>query len=86
MNDNTVALTYLAVVVAAAFLLWRFSHVRWYWHVLAVAVAFGLGFMPPLVKEQTILYDAALGAAFLFLLFWGAGEPLFKAMHLPRHR
>lgn len=85
MSNAVVVISYLVSMSVALFLLWRFSHIRWYWHVLAVAVALGLGLMPPLAQEAGRNYDVTLGSAFLFLLVWGAGEPLFKVLHLPRH-
>jgi hypothetical protein len=28
----------------------------------------------------------AIGSAFIALLVWGVGEPIYDAMHLPHHR
>ncbi len=33
-----------------------------------------------------IAWTTATLGAFLFLFVWGAGEPLYKGLHLPRHR
>jgi hypothetical protein len=85
MSNSIVALVYLLSVVAAVYLLWRFSHVRWYWHALAAAAALIIGFMPPLTAEATAVYDMLIGAAFLLLIAWGLGELAFKAFHIHRH-
>ena len=85
MSDLVVALIYSLALAAAVYLLWRFSHVRWYWHVLAAAAALTIGFMPPLTAEATALYDMLIGTAFLLLIVWGIGEPVFKVFHIHRH-
>lgn len=85
MSDLTVALIYSAALLAAIYLLWRFSHVRWYWHVLAAVAALIIGFMPPLTAEATAIYDMLIGVAFLLLIAWGLGELAFKAFHIHRH-
>jgi len=89
MSMWVVILSYCMAVALAVYLLWRFGHVNWYWHALALATALGLGVMPPdptltsLLPDQT--YDLAVGSLFLTLLVWGAGEAFFKVLHLPHH-
>jgi hypothetical protein len=80
-----VLLAYVAVFILAAFLLWRFSHIRWYWHAGAVVIALALGMMPLRPDWNGPTMDLTFGALFLFLVVWGCGEPLFKLLHLPRH-
>lgn len=86
MSGFVVFLSYLAALIVAVYMLWRFSHVQWFWHIFAVAAALAIGLMPPLPQSASGAYDMLIGCAFLFLLMWGAGEPLFKVLHLPRHR
>ena len=85
MNFSTIALVYALASAAAIFLLWRFSHVSWYWHGLAVVTAVALGFMPPMRGAGTPVYDMAIGTLFLLLLVWGIGELAFKMFHIHRH-
>ncbi len=85
MSSMIVVLSYLAALAAAVFLLWRFSHVKWVWHLAALAIAIGIGFMPPVKDLPGALYDLLIGSAFLFLLIWGVGEAVFRMLHLPRH-
>ena len=85
MNFSMVALAYAAAFAVALFLLWRFSNIKWYWHVLAVVLAVGLGLMPPLPVSSTAVYDMVVGSLFLLLIVWGIGEPVFKIFHIHRH-
>lgn len=85
MSFSMVALAYAAAFAAAIFLLWRFSNIKWYWHLLAVVAAIGLGFMPPLQVTATAVYDMVIGVVFLVLVVWGIGEPVFKVFHIHRH-
>ena len=85
MNFSTIALVYTLASAVAIFLLWRFSHIRWYWHGLAVVTAVALGLMPPMRGAGTAIYDMAIGTLFLLLLVWGIGEPVFKMLHIHRH-
>lgn len=85
MSFSMVALAYSAAFAVAIFLLWRFSHIKWYWHALAVAAAIGLGLMPPMQVSAPAVYDMVIGALFLLLIVWGIGEPVFKVFHLHRH-
>jgi hypothetical protein len=78
-------LCYVAALLVAILLLWRYSHVAWYWHLLSGAAAFVLGMMPPVPGMAGQAYDVALGCSFILLLIWGIGEPLFRWFHLPRH-
>jgi len=74
----------VAVLLALGLLYW--FHARaWYWHLLSVAAALGVGFMPPLVANRTVYYDMAIGFVFLLLLVWGAAAPLFRSARA-KHR
>lgn len=85
MSSSFVLLIYAAIFIAAVFLLWRFSHIRWYWHVAALLCAIGLGLVPLRPNWDGATMDMTFGAVFLFLFVWGCGEPVFRVLHLPRH-
>jgi hypothetical protein len=85
MNTWIVALCYAGVVALSAWLLWRFSHIRWYWHLMSIVLAFGIGLMPMKESWNRPSFDLIVGSVFLFLLFWGAGEWAFRWFHVHRH-
>jgi hypothetical protein len=85
MSNWTAVLCYAGVFALSAWLLWRFSHVRWYWHLMSVVIAFGIGCMPMQEAWNRPSVDLLIGSLFLFLLFWGAGEWAFRLLHVRRH-
>lgn len=85
MTTGIVVLCYTGVFVLAAWLLWRFSHVRWYWHLMSIVLAFGIGLMPMREAWNRPAFDLLIGSLFLLLLFWGAGEWAFRWFHVHRH-
>lgn len=85
MGTLVIVLCYGGVLVLSAWLLWRFSHVRWYWHLASIAIALGIGFMPLRETWNRPSIDLLLGSLFLLLLFWGVGEWAFRWFHLRRH-
>ncbi|MGA2267584.1 MAG: hypothetical protein ABSH44_03840 [Bryobacteraceae bacterium] len=66
----------LVAMAIPVYLLYRYGSRAWYWHVLAVAVALGIGLMPGTALLQTtggaLLYDVV----FIFLMIWGIGGPI----------
>jgi hypothetical protein len=66
-------LAYSLAVAIPVFLLYHFGPRHWYWHLLAVAAGFGLGFLPMPPDLQKRGFDMALGCALVLLLFWGLG-------------
>jgi hypothetical protein len=66
-------LVYLAAIGIPVLLLHRFHAQSWWWHLLALAAAIGLGFVPTPSSWQTASADLAFGFAFLLLRVWGAG-------------
>lgn len=66
-------LLYLLAIALPVFLLYRFRSQSWYWHVLAVLAAIGLGFVPTPLEWKTEAFDLAFGFAFILLLVWGVG-------------
>ena len=85
MNSGVVFLSYFAAFGVAVFLLWRFSHVSWYWHLLSVFAALCIGLMPPISADWGAGYDLTVGSAFVFLLVWGLADPFFRVLHIPHH-
>ncbi len=72
-------LVYLAAIGIPVFLLYRFHAQSWWWHVLALAGAVGLGFAPTPPSWKAESYDLAFGFAFILLLVWGvAGLVLLR--------
>jgi hypothetical protein len=69
------------VSVALALLLVYLFHCRWYWHVLSVLAALGVGLTPPVSGFEGPARDMVYGSAFLFLLVWGAAEPFIHRFH-----
>lgn len=55
----------------------------WYWHVLSVLLALGLGMAPrawmpfPAHWDENAVY-LTVGFFFVFLLFWGLAAPFFR--------
>jgi hypothetical protein len=86
MENNIVLLSYALAFLFAVSALYWFGKARWYWHALSFGAAIGLGLMPPLPWWSGPGYDMAIGSAFIALLVWGVGEPIYDAMHLPHHR
>ncbi|MGB9604775.1 MAG: hypothetical protein ACP5U2_05130 [Bryobacteraceae bacterium] len=78
----TVVLTaYAASLVLALWLLYRY-HAPWYWHVLAVVAALGIGLIPtpaPFVGSR--VFDMVVGSLFVFLTAWGWGEIFLHRHH-----
>jgi hypothetical protein len=76
-----------AAVLALALLF--FFHANWYWHVLSVGVALAIGLMPPEIIPVPAAWgatrDILVGAAFVFLVVWGIGAPLFRRHHQAQH-
>lgn len=85
MTTQAVMLAYILAVALAVFALYWCGTAKWYWHVLSFAAAIAIGLMPPVQGWTGPIYDMAIGSAFLFLLVWGVGEPVYNALHLPHH-
>jgi len=82
-----VLLIYGAMAILALALLY-FFHANWYWHVLSVVAALGIGMMPPgmipVPAEWGPARDIILGSLFTFLVIWGIATPLFRRHHQPQ--
>ncbi len=86
MSTNVVLLCYLLAFVVAALALYWVGRAKWYWHVLSFAGAVALGLMPPIEGWSGPVYDVVVGCAFVVLLIWGIGEPLYDFLHLPHYK
>jgi hypothetical protein len=71
--STLVLVVYLAALAIPLLLLYRFHAQSWYWHILCVAIAFALGFVPTPPEWKTQLVDMLFGFTFIFLLVWGLG-------------
>ncbi|MBE0657928.1 MAG: hypothetical protein IH602_09575 [Bryobacteraceae bacterium] len=83
MTTQFVLLAYLGAFLFAVLCMYLFGQARWYWHVAAIAVALGMGLMPPVQGWQGPLFDMTVGSLFIILFTWGVGEPIYDAMKLP---
>lgn len=85
MSAMWVFLSYGISLGLAVFLLYFFHARSWYWHMLSVLLALGLGLVPPVQNWQGPAYDLILGSIFVFLLIWGIGGMLMFKTHHERH-
>ncbi|MGP8246030.1 MAG: hypothetical protein ACLQVN_16105 [Bryobacteraceae bacterium] len=65
-------LVYGAAVAIPFWLLYRHGSRRWYWHVLALALAAAVG-LAPFPGLQGPNFDLVIGFVFLSLAVWGIG-------------
>jgi hypothetical protein len=86
MATQYVVSVYLLAFFLAVLVLYWFRPARWYWHVAAILLAFGIGIMPPQEQFKGPAFDLTVGAAFLFLIIWGCGEAVFHFFHLHHHQ
>lgn len=77
-----VFIAYGLAALAALIILWLYQPAKWYWHILAIVAAFGIGLIPtpePFRADNIRRYaDAVVGTIFVFLIFWGLAAPLFR--------
>jgi hypothetical protein len=73
MSSVLVPLVYVAALALPLFLLYQFRARTWYWHVLCVAAALALGFIPTPPAWKTLAVDMAFGFCFIVLIVWGLG-------------
>jgi len=84
VTTTVVFAAYAAAFFVALWLLYRW-HLSWYWHVLAVALALGVGLIPtpaPFVGSR--VFDLVVGCLFVFLITWGLGEIFMHGRHRRR--
>ena len=66
-------LVYLLAIGIPVYLLYKFHPVAWYWHLLCVLGAVGMGFVPIPASLQKAQFDLVFGFVFILLMVWGAG-------------
>jgi len=74
-------LVYLLAMGIPIYLLHRYHTQAWYWHLLSIASAVGLGFLPIPVTMQKPEFDLLFGFAFITLSIWGAGGLVLPREH-----
>jgi hypothetical protein len=78
-------LVYLLAIGIPLFLLYFYRSQSWYWHVLAILAALGLGFVPTPAGWKTAGFDLGIGFVFILLLVWGVGGLVVFRSHKERH-
>ena len=80
MSSGLAVLAYGSAFTLAALSLY-FFHSRWYWHAASLVLAVTIGLTPFPPAWQSPAFDLLVGCVFVFLFFWGIGEPLFHGHH-----
>lgn len=78
-------LVYVLAFGIPVYLLRHFHSQAWYWHVLSVAAALGIGMIPAPPSWQTVGADLAFGFACVGLLVWGIGGLLPSLPRREKH-
>ena len=78
-------LVYGAAAAFAIILLYRFETRAWYLHMLSLALAFVIGYVPTPQALDNPTATVLTGFVIIFLLFWGLGG-LLLAMAPHRHK
>ena len=78
-------LVYLAAAAIPIWLLYRFHSQAWYWHLLAIAIAAALGFVPIPPDYQKRGFDLVAGFALVALFCWGIGGLAMPHQHHEKH-
>ena len=77
---------YLAALAIALLLLKHFGSAHWFWHVLSILAALGLGLMPSPDAIAGPATDMAFGFVFIVLMAWGIGGlVVFRPHHRHKH-
>jgi hypothetical protein len=84
MSPLVVFLLHAAALVLAYLVLVFVHEKAWYWHVLSIGLAIGIGLslLRPWPTHETELLASLL---FAFLLLWGFAGPVFAAIHRQDH-
>ena len=85
MFTTLAVLVYLAAVLIPGSLLYCYGSTHWYWHLLAIAAAIGLGFVPLPPGLQGPGFDLLFGFVFSALLVWGIGGLFPLRPHREKH-
>jgi hypothetical protein len=78
-------LVYAAALGLPLYLLYRFHSRPWYWHLLAIVAAAGLGTVPIPPTLQGPVFDLIFGFVFVALLIWGVCGLLLIRPHREKH-
>jgi hypothetical protein len=78
-------LVYLLAIGIPVYLLHRFHPQAWYWHLLAISGALGIGLIPTPPAWKTTASDLILGFVIALLLVWGLGGLLLWRPHREKH-
>jgi hypothetical protein len=78
-------LVYLLAIGVPIFLLYLFRSQAWYWHLLAIVAALGIGLVPTPAEWKTAGLDVAFGFLFILLLVWGVGGLVVFRPHREKH-
>ena len=78
-------LVYLVALAVPIWLLYHFGSGTWPWHVLAIATALVLGFIPIPAALKGAGAELIFGFVFTFLMVWGIGGLIVYRPHLHRH-
>jgi len=77
-------LVYLLAISIPVYLLHHFHPQAWYWHVLAILCALGIGLIPTPPAWKTTASDLIFGFVMSLLLVWGVGGLLLGRPHRER--
>jgi hypothetical protein len=78
-------LVYLLAIGISVYLLHHFHSRAWYWHLLAILGALGIGLIPTPQAWKTTAFDLIFGFVIALLLVWGLGGLLVWRPHRERH-
>jgi hypothetical protein len=79
-------LLYLVAFAIPVLLLGYCGARSWYWHLLAIGAALGLGFIPTPPAWKTEAFDLIFGFTLIVLLVWGIGGLVFRGHHPRREK
>ncbi len=82
MSAFLIASVYIVGLAIPAALLYLYRDLSWYWHVLAISLALGLGLMPSPAGWDTPGMSLVFGFVFTALMIWGLGGlVLYRPSH-----
>ena len=78
-------LVYLAAIALPLFVLYHYGSSSWYWHVLAILAALGIGLAPTPPSIQSPASDLLMGFFLVGLMIWGIGGIVIYRPHVHKH-
>ncbi len=85
MFSTLAVLVYLLAFAIPLLLLYHYHSAAWYWHVLAILAALGMGFIQTPENWKSPTFDLCFGAVFVVLVVWGIGGLVAFRWHRERH-